>query len=442
MPVMKIMKSGFSSERGAIVIQVSVFLLGLMAFSAFVVDYGVMWTARNQAQTSADAGALSGAVSLAFDSPTDFAGAKAKARAISQQNWVWGQAPDVQLTDVSFPACPPGAPGVADTCVKVDVYRNQVRQNPLPMFFGNLVGVTNQGVRATATAQIATGDKTDCLRPWAIVDRWQEAAPPSGPDRDPGPFGPMSTYDKYSNGRGNNPPYEPDLYIPPSATSPGTGFQLPQDEGLRFAIKTNSGSNAVSSGWSREIQLPRADGCLTGAACYLSNIESCGGLPYGIADPAVPCPATISNANAASWAAKGCFNVQTGVSQGPTSSGVGFLTSQDPNATFNPSTNKVENSAFDPPTRSPRVVPIAAMDIDSYLSQNPTGGTGVARMVNIYGYFIEGMGDVDANTGAITCCSSNGKSVIGRIITIPSLSTGSSPLPTNASFLRSIILVR
>ena len=44
-----------------------------------------------------------------------------------------------------------------DTCVKVDAFRNQARGNPLPMFFGKLVGVANQGVVATATAQVVTG---------------------------------------------------------------------------------------------------------------------------------------------------------------------------------------------------------------------------------------------------------------------------------------------
>ena len=31
--------------------------------------------------------------------------------------------------------------------MKVDVFRNQARGNPLPTFFGRLAGVTNQGVR-------------------------------------------------------------------------------------------------------------------------------------------------------------------------------------------------------------------------------------------------------------------------------------------------------
>ena len=35
-----------------------------------------------------------------------------------------------------------------------------------------LVGLTAQGVRATATAQAAIANASDCLKPWAIPDRW------------------------------------------------------------------------------------------------------------------------------------------------------------------------------------------------------------------------------------------------------------------------------
>jgi len=73
-----------------------------------------------------------------------------------------------------------------------------------------------------------------------------------------------------------------------------------------------------------------------------------------------------------------------------------------------------------------------------YLSQDPNGSNPVVRLENIYGFFIEGMGDVAAD-GSMTL-KANGKSVIGRIMTIPA--TGSSKLTTTSSFLRSIILVR
>ena len=46
------------NERGAILIHVAIALLGLLAFSAFSIDHGVMMVSRGQAQTAADAGAL------------------------------------------------------------------------------------------------------------------------------------------------------------------------------------------------------------------------------------------------------------------------------------------------------------------------------------------------------------------------------------------------
>ena len=413
-------------------IQVALAMAALLAFATFVIDYGIMWTSRSQVQTSADAGALAGAISLAWDSPTDFAGAKTKAQAVARANTVWGQAPDVQLTDISFPACPPGAPGLPDTCVKVDAFRNQARGNALPTFFGNLVAVTAQGVRSTATSQIVTGNKTDCLKPWAILDRWIEFGPEG-----PGML-PTSTYDKYSDGHAGTPPQENDSYIPPSATSPGTGFTLPADLGTRFAVKTEG--TDVSSGWFREIRLPRADGNWAGGNVYRDNIETCGGLPYAIADPGIACPADIGQDDAAYWATKGCFGVKTGGTVGPTRQGIEFLTAQDAGATYATGTGIV-GSTFDPPIKSPRVVAIGVMDVDDYLSRNPTGSNGTVRLVNIYGFFIEGMGDVNPATGDMTL-NPGGKAVIGRLIRVPGLGSGSSPVTAAASFLTQIILVR
>ncbi len=59
-----------SSERGSILVQVGVAIIVLIAFTAFVADYGLMWVSRRQAQNAADAGALAGAIALGFD---DFA---------------------------------------------------------------------------------------------------------------------------------------------------------------------------------------------------------------------------------------------------------------------------------------------------------------------------------------------------------------------------------
>jgi hypothetical protein len=436
-----------TAESGAVLIQVAVALLALLALTSYVFDYGVMWVSKGQAQTAADAGALSGAISLAFNSSTDQDAARARAIAVGQRNRVWGQAPVIAPGDVTFPPCPPGAPGLPDTCVKVDVFRNQTRLNPLPTFMGRLAGVNNQGVRATATAQIVTGDTTDCLRPWAVLDKWAESAqnPADGVGPDPGP---ISTYGRYptnpTGGGPNSIPVEPtDSYVRPGL--PGaTGFTLPADEGRRFAIKVGaSGGNEVSSGWFRTIDLPRADTTQLGNNTVQTNIMSCSGMPSAYAAPNTVCPNDIANTweETAYWAERGCYRVQTGATVGSTRNTVQDLMALDGNARWVDGQGIV-GSTFDPPNRSPRVVPIGVMDIDDYLSRNPTGQNGVLRMVNIYGFFIEGPGDVDNNTGAITFPAANGQAIIGRILTVPSMSLGSSTLPNNASFLRQIMLVR
>ena len=56
------------------------------------------------------------------------------------------------------------------------MFRNtRANGNPLPAFFANLAGVSQQGVRATATAQVLFGRAaTNCILPFAIPDRWFE----------------------------------------------------------------------------------------------------------------------------------------------------------------------------------------------------------------------------------------------------------------------------
>lgn len=442
---MQISPSRLSSQRGAVLIHVAIALLGLVAFTTFVTDYGIMWVSRGQAQTAADAGALSGALSLAFDDATDFAGAKEKARAVAIANAVFGQAPDVQLTDVTFPSpCPPGAPGLADTCVKVDAFRNLARGNPLPMFFGRIVGVSNQGVVATATAQVVTGRLSECLRPWAVMDRWDEFdESTNGTEseflkglQDPDYNYYDSTFDKYSNGK--KTPQENDLYQRPDKANgtAGTGFRLPDDIGRRYIVKTDSNTNStVSPGWFRAIRIPRLDG-QNGGNVYRDNITSCGGLPTGYALPETVCPTDINNGNQAYWAERGCYGTEPGNMVGPTVQGVEDLIALDKDAKW--VGNAIIDSTF-PEHASPRIVPIGVIDIDHFLSQDPSGANGVLRLVNIFGFFIEGMGDIKPDgTPEI---KTGGKAVIGRIVTVPSME-GTSTLPNNSSFLRKVILVR
>ena len=61
----------WGSERGTVLIQVAIAIMALTAFTAFVLDYGVLWVSRNQAQNAADAGALAGAIARTYDETTN-----------------------------------------------------------------------------------------------------------------------------------------------------------------------------------------------------------------------------------------------------------------------------------------------------------------------------------------------------------------------------------
>src|SRR5687768_9062137 len=97
------------SERGATLVHVAIMLLGLFAFTGFVIDYGQYWVARRQAQNAADAAAHAGAVGLAFDSLDKTAAGPAYQSAfeVATSHAVWSEQPDAETVDIDFD-CPIG----------------------------------------------------------------------------------------------------------------------------------------------------------------------------------------------------------------------------------------------------------------------------------------------------------------------------------------------
>jgi Flp pilus assembly protein TadG len=321
------------SDRGAVLVMVVVSMVVLLAFVAFVIDYGVMWTSRGQIQTSADAGALAGAIALAWDSPGDFTGATTKAQAVARANNVWGAMP---VVDVS-PACPSLPPGVTGTCVKVDAFRNQSRGNALPIYFGNLVGLTNQGVRATATAIAAVANESShCLVPWMIPDNWEEN---TGPDNK-------------VNGT--------DHYTPPDPTTGlgGTGYTVQGDIGRRVTLRSNNGSNI-----SRLDYFIVDLGGGTGSRAYRRSIRRCSDVSVSIGDT---------------------LTVEPRTQVGPTERGVNQLVDRDRDASWNGT--EVVGSDY---TVSPRVVPVALFSPLQYASMGYPSGRFDLNVVNILGFFVE-----------------------------------------------------
>jgi len=413
------------SERGAIVLHVAVAIVVLIAFLTFVVDYGVMWVGRRQAQNAADAGALAGAVAMAFDANgwtdrTPTGPARAAARQMALSNQIWGQAPDVVMaTDVFFTAtpaamCPPDADGLTP-CIRVDVYRNQARGNALPSIFGNAVGLTAQGVRATATARVAVADSSDCMKPWIIPDKWFDRHDETPPIENPPQWTSDDRFETMTSGGNPQPLADADIYTPPSSSGPGTGFIAKPvseggDIGTRIVLKQGGPSDAIQPGVFQPVRIPRYDGNSTGGDDYRDNISTCSGIPIGIGD---------------------VLESENGNMIGPTKQGVNDLIAQDPSAQWDPITNSVINSCAQSSTpcapSSPRVVAVPVYNTAVYDSTRRQG-LPTFTVINILGFFIDRM---------------QGNDVVGYLTEAPGLTTGAAPsINPLAAFLWQIQLIR
>src|SRR5918993_1105264 len=167
--------------------------MGMMAFlsaTMLAIDVGMLMTARNQAQNSADAGALAGATALVFD---DFEDRSASGPAVqgavntALANSVIGAPVAVEPPDVTFPL---GSGGAANR-VRVNVFRTGGRENPVPTLIGPVFGVPTVDIRATATAEASPANAITCVRPFTIPDRWTENTNP--------PWDTGDSFERYDN---------------------------------------------------------------------------------------------------------------------------------------------------------------------------------------------------------------------------------------------------
>jgi hypothetical protein len=376
-------------------------LLVFLGLSVFVVDYGVLWVGREQAQNAADAGAIAGAISQAYDDPSVIGESVSR---IVAANPVWFDPEDPEATSSTvLLECP--AEAIAGTsCVKVGVYRDGSNgSGSLPMFFAPVLGITSQGVRATATAQVAVGNGTTCLKPWAIPDKWVEGSAP--------PNGDFERWDGAGAVIMN-----PDTYVPPTADPPG-GLAFPADLGrsitLSFPDPDDPGKPTISEGFLLPLVLP-------GANTYEENIAGCNGQLVEFGQEIGTGTPAMSLTTPAHFAE---------------------LFALDPDASWNPGTRNVNGScAPGCAPISPRLVALAVFDVDEYQFSRATGdwdcdvgggagGTGrCVNVMNIVGFFIE-----DVAGGVVT----------GRVARYPGLVWPDSPTPSAASsFLPAIILVR
>jgi Flp pilus assembly protein TadG len=375
-----------------VIVQAAMTMLVLIGLSAFVVDHGVLWLSREQAQNAADAGAIAGAIARAYDnleeSPSASAGVvfeSVQQTVAANPVWFDGNPPTFA---VSY-ACPPNA----DRCVKVDVHRDgTLGSATLPVFFGPVLGITSQRVQATATAQVAVGNGTTCLKPWAIPDKWIEGSVPAD-----------NNFKKHAAGP------NADDYRPPTANPPG-GYAFPDDLGqlLTLSFAHPEANEPITAGFLLPLVLP-------GANTYEQNITGCNNQL-----------ATFDQ------------TIAVGTSAEEPATNVGFQTLFDSDPAASWVNNNVNGCAPVCAPISPRLVALAVFDVEQYefmravnwAGCGPITGPGgqCVKVVNIVGFFIQGVAG-----GVIT----------GRLARYPGRVWADSPTLTSlSSFLPAITLVR
>ena len=292
-------------------------------------------------------------------------------------------------------------------CIRVDVYRGVNRANanqgaPIQTFMVSILGITEQRIRATATAQVAAGNALKCIKPWVVADKWVD-----------------------NSGTGTNTSGwdQSDTFDPGVDTYPGLGFSAQTDVGLQLMLKGEG--KDWSSGWQLEVDLNGGNG----GNVYNQEIAGCPNwVPtIGLYDGSTSCTNNPGDINYE----KGCLNVKTGVKNGPTIQGVHDLVALDRNATWDTSSNTVTggcttagNCQSQNPlgfAMSPRIVPIALFSPQAYADGGFNGNGGMARVMNLLGFFVEGMCDEVYATPPTWCGTGGdpGKTVVGRLMRYP-----------------------
>ena len=162
------LKSHSKKRRGTIAIMAAFFLIIVISFLAFTVDFGHINVSESEMQNAADAGAFSGARALGLSR----ADARTQAKAWASRNKSTNQFVNVQDSDVeigiwnkataTFTALPDNS-STSPNAVKVTCQRTKARGNPLPLFLGPILGTNNADVKVSAVASVLSGTCGDII---------------------------------------------------------------------------------------------------------------------------------------------------------------------------------------------------------------------------------------------------------------------------------------
>jgi hypothetical protein len=371
-----------NDERGMSLIFVGAGFLAFMATTTLAIDVGMFMTARSQAQNSADAGALAGAIGLVFNDYDDRSStgpAVQGALSAASSNTVMHGNVSVTPADVTFPTGPTGV----NNRVQVTVRRSAARGNPVPTLMARLLGVNTVDIMATATAEASPANAATCVMPFTIPDKWTE--------KQTGAWDPEDQFDLYdSNGRDLA---SPDIYVQGPG---GTGYDAERDKGTLLRLKANNDNKTAPTLYN-----PWAIPGSTGADDYEENIFTCNTTIVEVGH---------------------LMTQEPGNMVGPTTHGMQSLVDRDPNAYWDRSCQCVMGSDYG---KSPRVALIPLYDPVYYEEGKHNSRNADLKIANLLGFFIEEI---------------QGNEVYGRITPTTAL-VSSNPSATPGSFAMAIRLV-
>ena len=345
-------KAGFlGCERGATFIMVAVSMMVILGFAVLAIDVSMMLLARTQLKNAADAASLAGASALALDS-SDTDGATAAAIRFAGLNVAIQEGMSsvaIVDTDVTFPE---------ENMITVHTHRTADTKDPVSLFFLRMINSAsnNRGnVEARSSARVSGVCATDCVKPWAPPDRWDDT------DSD-------GVYD-------TNEFYDPWL----------TGYRYPDDIGTQVTLKLRNSSKFPIAGWYYVIDYPPINKGtpLTGANWYREWIGGCEPYIIEVGDN---------------------VQIEPGNMVGPTNQGLDSLISLDPSAEWDAGTGKVINSSF---AVSPRIIRACLFDPTIGLKDFGAGRK-YMTIVKIMVLFIEGHSGGDL-TGRFMRMASQGE---------------------------------
>jgi Flp pilus assembly protein TadG len=343
-------------ERGMSFVYVGVGFMAFLSATTLAIDVGMFMTARTQAQTAADSGALAGAIALIknnFNDRTPTGPAVQSAINTATTNLVMGAAPTVKPEDVTFPLSPAGKNN------RVQVWAHQTK---IPTLFGGFFGVKAVDVNAVAVAEASPANAMTCVKPFMIPDKWIEKVNDKcAPD---GSWTTSSTYDEY-NGKTNVKCSNPDVYVP-AGDSQGrqyTGYTVANDVGTELVLRAPNQS-APNPSFYYSWKMPND----VGGDFYRENIANCN-TSVMVYDPNNPTYMTQ----------------EPGSKQGPTIQGIQDLLAKDPSAEWNSTCKCIINSKF---AQSPRLFPIPLFNPQYYAEGMATGRGASFMLANFLGFFV------------------------------------------------------